>query len=210
MLKGFISYAHDDHAAFAEMRKHLRAIERAFEVEFWADKRVKPASHWSPAIARAIEAAQIHILMVSPAYISADYIFDHELPAIRDKLSRGDVVIPVIIERCAWQLAIGTLQAVPTDSSHRLRPVNEWRPRRRGFDAVREQITTALTTASILQGKNRAAPPTEPSSEAGPTLSIESGKLDVVPGLETSNAVDRTTQAALHRRINRQLELFAR
>ena len=48
--------------------------------------------------------------------------------------------------------------------------------------------------------------PQEPLPEAGPIFSIESGKLDLVPGPETSEVFDRTTQAALHRRIIRQIE----
>jgi TIR domain len=70
------------------MMTHLRATERAFKIEFWADKRIKAGNYWSTKIADAIEAAEIHILMLSPAYIRSDYIFDHELPAINDKCTK--------------------------------------------------------------------------------------------------------------------------
>jgi len=144
MLKGFISYAHDDHAAFEEMKTHLRAVERQFDLDFWADRRIKPGNYWSTKIADAIEAAQVHVLMFTPAFIRSDYIFDHELPAINDKCAKGDLVLPVVIDRCAWQVFVGTLQAAPMDPTHRLLPVLEWRPQRHGFDCAREQIGAAI------------------------------------------------------------------
>jgi hypothetical protein len=144
MLKGFISYAHDDHAAFREMRTQLRAIERAFEIDFWADKRIKPGNYWSAKIADAIEVAQIHILLCSPAFIRSDYIFDYELPAINTKFGKGDMVLPVVIDRCAWSWIVRVLQATPIDHTGRLLPVLEWQPRRHGYDAAREQIWSSI------------------------------------------------------------------
>jgi TIR domain-containing protein len=161
MLKGFISYAHDDHAAFEEMRTHLRAVERQFTLTFWADERIKPGNYWSATIADAIEAGQVHILMFSPAFIRSDYIFDHELPAINAKCARGDLVLPVVIDRCAWSAFVGTLQAAPRDRTHRLLPVLEWRPRRHGFDAAREQIAAAIEAQF-------GAPPKPPFAWAKP------------------------------------------
>ena len=146
MLKGFISYAHDDYVAFNEMRTHLRAVERAFEIDFWADTRIRAGNYWSAKIADAIEAAQIHILMFSPAFIKSDYIFDHELPAINDKCGKGDLVLPVVIKRCAWSWTVGVLQSMPIDHSGRLLPVFEWKPRGNGYDSAREQIWSSITT----------------------------------------------------------------
>jgi hypothetical protein len=145
MRKGFISYAHPDHAAFSELRNHLRAIERAFKIEFWADKRITPGDYWSKKIADAIEAAQVHLVLFSPAFLGSDYIFDHELPAIDAKCGKGDLVLPVVIDRCAWSWAIGgVLQAAPADRAGRLLPVREWRPHQHGYDAAREQIWASM------------------------------------------------------------------
>ena len=137
MLRGFISSAHDDYAAFAEMRTHLRAIERAFGIDFWADKRIVAGNYWSDEISAAIEAATVHVLLFSPAFIRSDYIFDHELPAINAKCARGDLVFPVIIDRCSWAAFVGLLQAAPIDTGGRLRAVLDWRPCRHGYNAAR-------------------------------------------------------------------------
>jgi hypothetical protein len=144
-MKGFISYCHDDHAAFREMRTHLRAIERTLGVNFWADNRLNTGNYWSGEIAAAIIAARVHILIFSPAFIGSDYIFDHELPAINAKCADGDLVLPVIVNRCAWASFVGVLQAAPKDATGRLTPIIEWRPQKNGFDAAREQIGTAIS-----------------------------------------------------------------
>ena len=144
MLKGFISYAHDDHVAFSELKTHLRAVERAFKIDFWADKRVGAGNYWSAKIADAIKAARIHILMFSPAFLASDYIFDHELPAINDTCAGGDLILPVVVKRCAWSAFAGVLQAAPIERGGRLVPLLDWQPRRNGYDAAREQIWSSI------------------------------------------------------------------
>jgi hypothetical protein len=103
-------------------------------------------NYWSAKIADAIEGAQVHILMFSPAFIASDYIFDHELPAINNKCARGDMVLPVVIDRCLWKTFVGVLQAAPTDRSGRLVPLLDWKPRRHGFNAACEQIRDSIET----------------------------------------------------------------
>ena len=84
--------------------------------------------------------------MFSPAFIALDYIFDHELPAINNKCARGDMVLPVVIDRCLWKTFVGVLQAAPVDSTGRLVPLLDWKPRRHGFNAACEQIRDSIET----------------------------------------------------------------
>lgn len=144
LMKAFVSYAHDDHAAYDVVRRHLRPIERAYGIEIWADKRIKPGDYWTSTIDAAIEAACIHILLVSPSFFDSNYIFNYELPAINAKYSKGDLVLPVVISRCGWTPFIGPLQAAPMTGGGKLLPVDEWRPKNHGYDAVRQQLTTAI------------------------------------------------------------------
>jgi hypothetical protein len=115
MLKGFISYAHDDYAAFDAMRSHLRAVERAFKIDFWADKRISAGNYWSDKIADAIEAAQIHILMFSPAFIESDYIFDHELRPL--PLQRRPQRLPLLRQPLSPLRQLPLLHPWPVGSS---------------------------------------------------------------------------------------------
>lgn len=152
-MKGFISYAHSDHAAFENLRPHLKTLERAFGIDLWADKRIKPGDYWSAKISRAIDEAQLHLLLVTPSFFASDYIFDHELPAINAKYTAGDLVIPIIVKRCCWATWLGPLQATPMSPQGRLLPVVEWRPKENGYDAAREQIATAIEAHSCIPPK---------------------------------------------------------
>jgi len=125
------------------MQKHLKPVHKTLDVTFWADERIKPGEKWSDSIAGAIEAASIHLLIVSPGFLASDYILDVELPAIMKKYAHGDLVLPVIARRCMWQPFISVLQAMPTERG-RLVPVCEWKPQDIGFDRVREQAVQAI------------------------------------------------------------------
>jgi hypothetical protein len=142
-MKGFISYAHTDHPAFREFRTHIRAIERAFLTEFWADTRIHPGAYWNKSIAKAIDDSDIIILLISPGFIASDYIYDHEIPAIKTRHHSGALVLPVVLKRCMWQLVANALQALPMHAGS-IRPVVEWRPQSSGYDTAREQIGGAI------------------------------------------------------------------
>jgi hypothetical protein len=145
LTKGFISYAHDDHRALDEMCKHLKAIERAFNVDFWRDRRIRAGDYWTTKVKNAIDAAKIHLLLITPSFIERPYIMEQELPAINAKYkNEGDLVLPVVLDRCMWKPFIDALQAVPMSPQGRLLPVTEWRPQKHGYHAVCEQIEQAL------------------------------------------------------------------
>lgn len=143
-MNGFISYAHDDYGVFGRFKTHLRGVERAFDVRFWSDDRMNAGYHWDAAIRREIDAADVFVLLVSPAFIGSDYIYDKEIPAIRKK-SVSALVLPVVLKRCFWPLVCGELQAAPTDRGH-LKPIADWRPQANGFDRARQQIADAIQT----------------------------------------------------------------
>lgn len=143
-MKGFISYSHEDHACFGAFQRHLRAIERSYGIEFWADKRITPGDYWSTKIATAIDEASVHILLMSPGFFASNYIYDHELPAIRAKHGSGDLVMPVIASRCQWANFVGVLQAAPMTSAGKPLAISEWKPKDNGHHAACEQLAKGI------------------------------------------------------------------
>jgi hypothetical protein len=143
-MNGFISYAHADHREYEILRQHLKPIERAFGINFWADHRIQSGDYWTSKIADAIKTSEINLLLLSPAFLDSDYIFDHELPAIRGRHLARALVIPVILKRCMWEPFVGALLATPRTSQGLIRPIAEWSPRAHGFNAAREQIAEAI------------------------------------------------------------------
>ena len=142
-MKGFISYCHSDYGLFKEFRVHLKSVERAFELDTWADDRIRAGYYWNAAIEKAIQAAEIFILLASPAFIASDYIYEKEIPAIKLRHRSGCLVVPVVLSRCFWPMVADALQAVPTENGA-LVPISDWKPRRNGFDSARAQIGAAI------------------------------------------------------------------
>jgi TIR domain len=143
-MQGFLSYAHDDHECFEDFSAHLKALKRAFNIGVWTDHQILAGTVWQDAIARAIATAEVFVLMVSPKFIESGYVFNVEIPAIRDRRhSANALVLPVVVKRCAWQLVASSLQAVPTER-RRVKPVADWRPMANGFDQARAEIQAAI------------------------------------------------------------------
>jgi hypothetical protein len=142
-MKGFISYSHLDHVSLNSFRTHIKAVERAFATDFWADTRIKPGFYWNRSIEIAIEDADVFLLLVSPGFIASDYIYDHEIPAIKARHRVGALVIPVVLKRCMWQLVASALQALPMHEG-RIKPIIDWKPHEAGFDTARGQIGEAI------------------------------------------------------------------
>ena len=129
---------------FVGFRPHLAAVRRAFDIDLWTDHRIHPGSKWEPQIAAAIQAAQVFVLLITPDFIASDYIYEIEIPAIRQQSrTAGALVLPVVFKRCTWQMIAAALQATPTENG-RVRPVDDWRPWNNGFDCAREQIMATV------------------------------------------------------------------
>jgi hypothetical protein len=141
--KGFISYAHADHALLKSLLAHLRPVERAFDITFWWDRSVHAGSRWSDSIATAIAEADIALLLITPDLIASDYVIETEIPALQQRHASGALVIPVVMRQCLWEWTCGSLQGVPT-AQGRLKPVAHWRPQNYGNHAASAQIAAAV------------------------------------------------------------------
>jgi hypothetical protein len=151
-MKGFISYSHEDYRAFKTLCTHLKALERGYGLDLWADRRISVGAHWTLEIDKAIKSAELFILLVSPDFIASDYVWNTELPAIEDRRKAGAMVLPAVLKPCSWQMIAGVLQAVPMCDG-RLRPVSRWTPIGDGYDQVREQIGHAIERCFGLKPK---------------------------------------------------------
>jgi hypothetical protein len=143
-MKGFVSYCHHDYQPTERLRTHLSAVERGLGIEFWWDERISPGTFWNADIARAIGEADVVVLAITPDFIASRYIYDVELPAIRNRVRAHALLVPVVIKKCSWDFVSGPVQAVPTVNAV-LKPIDEWR-NEDGFDRACAQIREAITT----------------------------------------------------------------
>jgi hypothetical protein len=113
----FVSYSHADREWLKRFSLHVAVIERQGLVDVWSDTLIGAGSAWEEEIERALGAAKVAVLLVSPAFLASEFIWKKEMPRIIDHSKQGMSVLPLIARPCAWKLEVelARLQAHPLD-----------------------------------------------------------------------------------------------
>lgn len=137
---------------------HLSALTRQGIVAVWSDRQIDAGQDWGPEIRRALDTADLILLLVSPDFLTSDFISEQELTRAMARHAAGEArVIPVFVRPCDWSGApFGTLQGVPDPA----KPISQWRNRDQAFTRVAQAIRKA---AESLRPSAPPAPPTPPS-----------------------------------------------
>ena len=112
-----VSYSRRDIDFFEELAAHLAVLQRKGKIELWHEGRIRAGDAWDEAIKRQVEQAEIFILLVSPEFLSSDFVWEQELPEIVKRHEKGEaIVLPVIVRPCAWQDSpIAAIQVLPSN-----------------------------------------------------------------------------------------------
>jgi len=147
LINGFISYSHDDRKICNELRKPLKQLTRVFPIdEFWIDEANTTGRCFRTGYQGAVDAASIHILMISANSLWSDEIMDREIPYIFDKQEKDDdLVFPVIVEDCLWEPVVGTVLPSPRDKSLRVKPLKNWGRLSQGINQTARELQHAIS-----------------------------------------------------------------
>jgi hypothetical protein len=79
----FVSYSHRD----AKWPGRLKTVLKPAlgHETIWDDIQIVPDAKWSDEIEHAIESARVAVLLVTPAFLSSNYIVSQELPRIIER-----------------------------------------------------------------------------------------------------------------------------
>jgi hypothetical protein len=98
----FISYSRKDKRWLEMLQMHLKPYERE-GIKVWDDTKIEYGKLWKPEIKKAINAAKVTILLISPHFLASDFIIDEELPPLLAAAqNEGAIVIPLIIKHSAF------------------------------------------------------------------------------------------------------------
>lgn len=101
--KVFISYSHKDKKFKEELETHLKPMMRN-GVSCWSDKQIQPGSKWMNEIEDALEHATVAVLLVSPSFLSSEFIHNHELSPLLERAKNGSIhVLWVLVRSCAYK-----------------------------------------------------------------------------------------------------------
>lgn len=83
-----VSYSHADTKWRDELRKFLKPLVQQQRLRLWDDTAIDAGTQWRDEIKRALGAADVAILLVSPDFLASDFIAQQELPLLLEKARR--------------------------------------------------------------------------------------------------------------------------
>ena len=99
----FISYSKDDLKWRKQIQKHLGVLEYSAGAEIWADDRIDEGDSWYEEIRSAIGRSAVGIMLLTPSFLGTGFIQKEEIPElIRRRVDVGMLLIPILVEDCAW------------------------------------------------------------------------------------------------------------
>jgi formylglycine-generating enzyme required for sulfatase activity len=100
----FISYSRKDRAFLERFWTHLSPLETLYGLQRWDDSRIQPGDIWLEEIERALERAQVALLLVSPDFLASDFIRRKELPCLLEAAQNdGLEILWVPLLPCSWK-----------------------------------------------------------------------------------------------------------
>jgi hypothetical protein len=144
----FFSYAHEDEPLLIKLKSHLKPLQRQGLIDVWYDRDIDAGTEWESDINQHLNAAQIILLLVSPDFMSSDYINNVEMKRAIERHKNGEArVIPIILRPVYWQEEfLGKLQALPTDGRPVMSPA--WHNLDEAFFNVTEGIRKVILNLS--------------------------------------------------------------
>ncbi|MCX6583812.1 MAG: TIR domain-containing protein [Candidatus Aminicenantes bacterium] len=104
MKRIFISYSHKDTGFKDLLVEQLKVLELEGFCDLWEDSRIQTGSDWKPEIEKAIDEADIAVLMVSAGFLTSPFIRGKEVPPILERREKeGLKVLPLFVKPCQWK-----------------------------------------------------------------------------------------------------------
>lgn len=152
----FISYSHADTKLKDQLVTHLKALEHTSTIRQWNDLQIDAGTDLEPSIFKALEEAQIVLLLISPNFIASNFCMSIEMvQAIAAHKEGRKVVIPVITRHCAWdKLPFASIKAVPHDGV----PIKDYKDK----DKALKLVVKAVERAAL--NLKTATTPVKPSA----------------------------------------------
>src|SRR5688500_5970149 len=111
----FVSYSHLDDDLSDKVVTHLKTLDQFVRVSLWIDHaQIRIGDRWGPEIDKALAAADLAVLLISPAFLASKFITEHELPRLlKRREQHGLRLAPILLKPCAWPEWLGSTEIRP-------------------------------------------------------------------------------------------------
>jgi hypothetical protein len=103
MRGAFISYSRQDEVWMRRLLTHLKPFEVLGMLWVFSDAAVSAGTKFRGEIFKAIDNAQVAVLLISADFLSSEFICKVELPRILEQYRAGKLqIIPLLVQYVAW------------------------------------------------------------------------------------------------------------
>jgi TIR domain len=88
-----------------ELLGHLRPLQRFAGIEVWSEDRIRPGDDWRSETRKAIDQADVVLVLLSADFLATDRLLDEEVPQLLERVQAGKLrVIPVVLRSCLLEV----------------------------------------------------------------------------------------------------------
>lgn len=99
-----------------QLLRHLDILKRFSGVDVWSDTRIQAGDDARGEVERAIQQADVALLLLSADFFASDFLQEVEVPRLLERHRSGELrVIPVLLRSCVWEVHpwLSELPALP-------------------------------------------------------------------------------------------------
>lgn len=115
-MRVVISYSRKDKKLKDKFVKHLNPLSGKYGMSIWDDTKILAGEAWENTIWHEINRSQLIIVLISVEFLNSDFCMTKEFKAAIERHKNGEsILVPVILEDCAWQAIDGlsSIQVLP-------------------------------------------------------------------------------------------------